>query len=384
MDNVSNYRLVYIHTTPIESKMANMIQVVSMCQAFVESGFSVTLCLPHSASSYLGFDLLKQRFHLSLDFGLNFFDQKKYLGKGLGSLVGLSRILELYDNPLYFVRDPLIASYLIKKKKLVVLELHNSLLHKNLFVDYLKKTHLKKVFHKENLLAVICISNSLKEYWFNFGVPNSKIFAFHDGVNSTYFNEKIDVDLAKKEINFDINKKYAVYVGNISLDRGIYKIIHLAKLNKDFEFIVVGGPDKYINEYLLYCVRFDVENIRFLGNVEHKKVKKFLMCSDILIGVWSSAISTMDYCSPLKLFEYMACGKPIVCEGYKSIKEVLDDKITAHLANPDDLDSLARAFRFAKMSEYKKVGYNAQELVFKEFTWVIRANKIKRVIMKNV
>jgi glycosyltransferase involved in cell wall biosynthesis len=48
--------------------------------------------------------------------------------------------------------------------------------------------------------------------------------------------------------------------------------------------------------------------------------------------------------SPLKMFEYMAAGRPIVASDLPVLREVLDDEI-AELVPPGDLDAMARAIQ---------------------------------------
>lgn len=377
-------KLAYIHTNSIDSKMANMVQVTFMCQAFVQAGFHVTIYLPFSDSSEHGFDYLKSRFNLSTVFNIIFYNQVDYLGKGLGSLYGLSKVLESMKYSVFYVRDPLIAFYLVSTKRRVAIEFHNSILHRNVFLDFIKKFFLRKYFDNDYLVSIVCISERLKNYWISAGVPNQKIHAFHDGVDYDTYMDEIVTLTAREKLGLDINSKYAVYVGNISLDRGIDKIIYLAKIYQDYIFLVVGGPDKYIKDYLRICSNSNICNVSFVGNVVHSRVKDYLFCADILIGVWSKSISTMEYCSPLKVFEYMASGKLIVCEGFPPIKEVLEDKVTAYLAEPDNLFSLSNAFRLAKNDDHSSLGLNARQLVLSEFTWSIRGKKIKDVMLEHV
>ena len=49
------------------------------------------------------------------------------------------------------------------------------------------------------------------------------------------------------------------------------------------------------------------------------------------------------YMSPLKMFEYMSAGKPIVASKLPTIEEVLEDRKTAHLVEPGDAGDIARA-----------------------------------------
>jgi glycosyltransferase involved in cell wall biosynthesis len=53
----------------------------------------------------------------------------------------------------------------------------------------------------------------------------------------------------------------------------------------------------------------------------------------------------VPYASPLKIFEYMACGRAIVAPDQPNIREILVDGETALLFDPDDPAALWRAIR---------------------------------------
>ena len=54
-------------------------------------------------------------------------------------------------------------------------------------------------------------------------------------------------------------------------------------------------------------------------------------------------VPTINYCSPLKVFEYMASNKLIVADAFVTIKEVLTDKM--YFVKPDDYDDLKSTFK---------------------------------------
>ena len=104
----------------------------------------------------------------------------------------------------------------------------------------------------------------------------------------------------------------------------------------------------------------------------------------------SSVISTFDialqpravsYTSPLKLFEYMACGRAIVAPDQPNIREILDDGETAILFDPDKPAALWCAIRrlAADPDLRERLGRAAQrELDLREYTWegnIVRITK---------
>jgi glycosyltransferase involved in cell wall biosynthesis len=83
--------------------------------------------------------------------------------------------------------------------------------------------------------------------------------------------------------------------------------------------------------------------VTFTGLVEPARVPELLARADVLVlPNPASAISTR-YTSPLKLFEYMAAGRPIVSSDLPSIREILRDNVNALLVAPGDPMALASA-----------------------------------------
>jgi glycosyltransferase involved in cell wall biosynthesis len=60
----------------------------------------------------------------------------------------------------------------------------------------------------------------------------------------------------------------------------------------------------------------------------------------VLLALWSKKVPTINYCSPLKIFEYMASGRIMVAHGFPTIKEVIKHNKNGLLARPDDFNDL--------------------------------------------
>src|SRR5690606_19941153 len=87
---------------------------------------------------------------------------------------------------------------------------------------------------------------------------------------------------------------------------------------------------------------------------------------------------TTRWMSPMKIFEYMALGLPIVCSDLPVIREILSDGITALLVPPNDPDAwsaaLVRLRDEAALAE--RIARNALQQQRTEFNWVSRAEAI--------
>ncbi len=84
-----------------------------------------------------------------------------------------------------------------------------------------------------------------------------------------------------------------------------------------------------------------------------------------------------DFTSPIKLFEYMASGRPIVATSIPSVSEILEDGVNAVLVPSDSAEALKtginRALRDPELSE--RISRRAAEDV-RSYTWEERAKKL--------
>jgi len=89
------------------------------------------------------------------------------------------------------------------------------------------------------------------------------------------------------------------------------------------------------------------------------------------------------YASPLKLFEYMASGQPIIASDLPALREILNDK-NALFFKPEDASDLARAIKMLKSSQTLGYHLSRQALAdVKQYTWAKRAEKILKFIEIN-
>jgi glycosyltransferase involved in cell wall biosynthesis len=87
----------------------------------------------------------------------------------------------------------------------------------------------------------------------------------------------------------------------------------------------------------------------------------------------------VDYASPLKLFEYMACGRAIVAPDQPNIREILTNEENALLFDPDKPASLWQAIRrlAADPELRERLGYAAREILdARDYTWEGNATRV--------
>lgn len=366
-------KILYLHHEPINSQKANLIQVISMCKAMATEGFRVTLSLPEGGN---GADL---EFN-ELSFNVNIRKKKsKYerLDKYLNISSVKSTIKNVIPDTLY-LRNPLLLRHSLSCDIPIIYELHHKKLHNRfeLLNSYWRRLLIKNVLNGK-IKRVVCISQALSNYWINQGIPSSKVLTAHDGIDVEMFSDPISKSEARGKLNLSINQKIVSYVGRLYSDRKIEDIIKLASIVKDAIFIIVGGPEDNKLYYQSLAQKEGVKNIKFIGQVEHHEVPLYLYASDVLLALWSSKVPTIRYCSPLKLFEYMGAERIIVAHNFPTIREVLTHGENSLLVEPSSFSDLERQTRTAINSkENDKIAINARNLVFEQFTWASRVEKI--------
>jgi glycosyltransferase involved in cell wall biosynthesis len=136
------------------------------------------------------------------------------------------------------------------------------------------------------------------------------------------------------------------YAGHLYAWKGVDVLLEaLARVAKA-RGLIVGGHAKEpdLGRLKALAARLGIaDRITFTGMVEPARVARFLRQADVLgLPNPASAISTR-FTSPLKLFEYMAAGRPIVASDLPSIREVLHHEVDALLVPPGDPAALAAA-----------------------------------------
>ena len=191
----------------------------------------------------------------------------------------------------------------------VVVDIHG---YKNLY----DAKYLLKIKENEFFKGFITLNNFLKEKYIRLGFPNNKILVTDNVIDLNKFNlinnDKIEL---RKRLNIPINKNIIIYSGSILDDRGIDTIIHSSEFfnPRDYSFFFIGGIEEDIKKWEKYIQENKINSdIRFLGLKERRVIPYYLKAADILLATFSTNCPTLDFMSPIKIFEYMASKTPFI------------------------------------------------------------------------
>ncbi len=143
--------------------------------------------------------------------------------------------------------------------------------------------------------------------------------------------------------------------------------------------VLVGdGPSR---EDLLQRARSAGAPVTFVGSVPHSDVPAYLAVVDAVAVPYASAEA---YFSPLKLFEAMAAGRPIVASATRPVARVAEHGREALLVAPGDVPALADALlELASDSQLRaRLGAAARYAAEACHTWEAVAERVIRFALR--
>ena len=172
------------------------------------------------------------------------------------------------------------------------------------------------------------------------------------------------------------------YVGHLYPGKGMETVAALAPLLPECDLHAVGGTERDLAHWRARCA--ELPNLRLHGFVPHGEVPGWLARFDLLLAPPAPRVSSAAgreigrWMSPLKVFEYMAAGKPILASDIPALREILRDGDTALLLPPEEPEAWAAAAR-ALLSDPDRaaaLGARARAALLSEYTWDARAARI--------
>lgn len=221
--------------------------------------------------------------------------------------------------------------------------------------------------------GLVVISDALREMYTGvFGAAiASRIVVAHDGADPV--SEAADSTITAGRLAIG-------YVGHLYEGRGGELIAELALQLPDCDFHIVGGTPEDIRRIR---GRGEAENLHFHGHVPRAEVDAHLRQFDIVLAPYQAQVAvqgggnTVAFMSPMKIFEYMAWGKPMICSDLPVLHEVLVDSSNALLVPPKDVVAWRRAIeRLRDPDLRRRLGNQARKDMEEKFSWRGRARAI--------
>ncbi|HEX9015482.1 MAG TPA: glycosyltransferase family 4 protein, partial [Chloroflexota bacterium] len=176
------------------------------------------------------------------------------------------------------------------------------------------------------------------------GFPEQRVVVAPDAVDLARFAGLPDRKTARRSLGMPEEPKVICYTGHLYEWKGAHTLaLASSYLPEGYLVYVVGGTSEDLEAYRGFLGAQGLERVRAVGHVPPNRVPAYLAAADALALPNSGRSETSSrHTSPMKLFEYMAAGRPIVASRLPSLLEVLRDGENALLVKPDDPEALAK------------------------------------------
>jgi glycosyltransferase involved in cell wall biosynthesis len=369
----------------LPTRQANGLQTISMCNAFAKLGLRTTLYyIPSPAKNdplrFYGAEtqlMLKKLPRAVLPIRKNFkLEQWKAFPSFFHAFIWSGFVTHLVSRSktdFYFVREPMIAWWLARRGLPTVLEIHDIPKgNEGIFIH--------KASRLDSVKLVLAVTEHLRaDLVKQFKVPSEKTLTLHDGIEVKTTDGSISKVQVSQRFGLPLDHPLVVYTGMIDPEKGLDVLARAAPMLNGIHIVIVGYGTQSANEWLQGAIRqANAKNVTVLEFQPHSDARLIQKAADVLVLPHSDKfLHSAYYTSPLKLFEYMATGVPIVASALPAVREVLRHGENGWLVQPDSPSALAGGIvHLLERKHLASAMAQRAALDVEDYTWERRATRI--------
>ena len=368
-------KILYLSQSYVPSRRADSVQVVRMCAAFARRGHDVELVTKGCPSRLEpGVDDDHAFYGVDPSFQISKLPRPRVKGGGMRFSAAMAvHLRNRRSVDLVFSRDLWGAWYAGRLGLPVRFEAHG------VPPGALNRWLFRGLCRAPGFQALVVITRGLLN-----DLRQERLFTGGEAIVAPDAADLLEsyCRTAPPPIRLDPARFNVGYVGHLYPGRGLELIAELARRLPESDFHVVGGHDDAVVER-----RRDNQepNLIFHGFLRPSELPRLYPWFDALlmphqrkVGAQSGRSDISRWMSPMKLFEYMAAGKPIISSDLPVLREVLEDGRNALLVPPERTDDWERALRrlIADSELAGRLGRAAAKDLERDYTWDRRAQRV--------
>jgi len=210
-----------------------------------------------------------------------------------------------------------------------------------------------------------------------------KISVVPNGVDTEIYRPQ-DLRKAKEELGLPLHKRYVCYVAHFYPGRGleilVESFLEVIKQVPNARLLLVGdGPLRKTLEKKVRQLGIE-QYVFFKGFQPPSKAALYISASEVCLAPYDTLYASLTSLSPLKLYSYMACARPVVISDIPIECKGLSE--AARVVPPEDPDALAEAVidLLNHPEEARRMGERGREIVEELYTWDVAAKKVLAVL----
>lgn len=377
-------RIAYIHLGTFPSNQVHTIQVMRMCEGLQQAGYSPILigrASPSTTAEENEPNRIFEHYGIQHPFDVQllrfpeFESWPKFLRAIFFFIYAAYFVLRSrkYHPDVIYTRDPYTALLSILTRTPFIIEEHAPPLNR-------MQTWLRRGLYQSRFLsAVVFISHSLQKLVSETDLLSkcrAPVVVAHDAAATWQIRTNISSALEQR---FPASIHIG-YVGSLLPGRGIDLILAIAQRLPEFRFRIVGGKPAEIRQLSSLASA----NVVWRGFVPPGSIEDEFSTLDTLLMPYQEDTATQNgarsarWMSPLKMFEYMASGTPLIASDLPVLREVLTSEQNCILAPAADIEAWIQAIvRLATNGELRvRLATAARNDVLQTYNWVNRAQAV--------
>jgi len=379
-------KIHYISPSTLPSRAANAVHVVMQCDALAKAGADVTLFARSATPKEKELlPLLREAFGVSFrGVDLVAFHTEKDRATSLRiALMALFHMKASKDKPDIILSRNLYASYFLGVwgRKPILFETHQ--------LETGWRKYMQRRIMTRPWVTTIVISQKLQECLTeHHSIAPAHPLVLHDAApegEAPIPPAQRRQELVRLHPEMEGPwESVCGYFGHLYQGRGIEIIEGMARARPRSLFLVFGGNEE---DVIRLRRANQLVNMRYMGHVPHARAQAMMRRVDVLLMPYQAQVSigakghdTARWMSPMKMFEYMAAGVPLISSDLPVLREILTDGETALLAPPDSVENWIAALDSLVNDTQKaeRIAQNAYAAFQANHSWGQRAKRIMK------
>lgn len=361
-------KIYYVANARMPNEKAHGIQIAKTCEAFIGAGIDLTLMVPSRGSGSL-----QEAYALKCDIplrrlpilDLHFLGSIGYLLTVLQfDILALLYLLAKVFGGEHFViytidMDSFSFIPFMLMPRPVLAEMHSTK----------QKSVFRRWFFKR---AYTIATNTLigAQLTQTFNIPPEHLCIEPNGVDESALQNVCTKEEARRRLGLP-DAPFALYVGRFYAWKGL-EILADAAMTSPIPIYVVGGTQ---TEYERVTGK-NGDTLRFIGAKPVTEIPLWLAAADVLLVLGTARNEdSYRYTAPMKIFEYLASGRPMVASQTPAITSIVKEN-AAFWYEPDNAESLVAAIHEASTSAEVEAKIVAGRALAARHTWRARAKRI--------
>lgn len=233
----------------------------------------------------------------------------------------------------------------------------------------------RALMQHRNFVGAVLHSAFARSCYLDLGLADDRLQVVHNGYEPRLFEPRLDRAEARAALGLPRDRTIAVYSGRLTLQKGLGLVLDMAARRPEVCFVLVGSEGQGPVEERARAL----PNVRVAPWQPFDRIAPYLYAADVLLIPPSLAPLTQarNTVLPIKLFSYLAAGRPILAAESPDTAEILSHGHNAWLVRPDDLDAALQGLDtlVTDPRQAARLGQRSLELA-QALTWDARAAKL--------